>query len=476
MLDYEPLDNEPNLGGTVFCTKKSKTDTLVDNASSTAHHLVDVGADKLDEALAILSPLVATATEKASETASKLRDIASQQVGPIADQAREKTSPFVSQASERIAPLAATAADFAQQARSQASDRIAPLAATAVDRTVEFANQTRSNLAPTWQDAVDRAQPHLDNARSRVQDDLVPHFADLLHQATDHPAVAEATKRGAATFAAMKGDLALPEDEPRSRLLPRLVKVAVAGAVLAAAAVAVRQFLGSKDDGWTAHEPSSAYVPPTADATSPTSSAATTSAASTAAASVDDQAGAPAPEDTAPATVAEPATAEGEASVDDQAVVVDSAEAAQDVAETEAPVADEVIVTDAEVAAPVAAVATEVTEVEAPAGASDASVADSSFDTPLSDYFHAAAADQAAAEQAAAAAASVSTTEVEGATSYGEGAYVGTEPPAEYSIKGNERSMKYHLPESGGYERTIADVWFNSEEAAQAAGFTRAKR
>jgi len=59
---------------------------------------------------------------------------------------------------------------------------------------------------------------------------------------------------------------------------------------------------------------------------------------------------------------------------------------------------------------------------------------------------------------------------------FGEGSFVGTEPPEGYTIKGNDRSMKYHVPESGGYERTIADVWFNSEDAAQAAGFTRAQR
>ncbi len=59
---------------------------------------------------------------------------------------------------------------------------------------------------------------------------------------------------------------------------------------------------------------------------------------------------------------------------------------------------------------------------------------------------------------------------------YGEGAYVGTEPPEGYTIKGNERSMKYHTAEAAGYDRTNADVWFNSEEAAQAAGFTRALR
>lgn len=67
-------------------------------------------------------------------------------------------------------------------------------------------------------------------------------------------------------------------------------------------------------------------------------------------------------------------------------------------------------------------------------------------------------------------------TEAESATTFGEGSYIGTEPPEGYMIKGNDRSMKYHVQESGGYERTNADVWFNSEEAAQAAGFTRAQR
>ena len=58
----------------------------------------------------------------------------------------------------------------------------------------------------------------------------------------------------------------------------------------------------------------------------------------------------------------------------------------------------------------------------------------------------------------------------------GEGVYVGNEPPEGFTIKGNERSMKYHVPDSSGYGRTIAEVWFNSEEAAQAAGFIRAQR
>lgn len=62
------------------------------------------------------------------------------------------------------------------------------------------------------------------------------------------------------------------------------------------------------------------------------------------------------------------------------------------------------------------------------------------------------------------------------ASAYGPGSYVGDEPPAGYEIKGNDRSLKYHVPGMAAYERTIAEVWFESEEAAQAAGFTRAQR
>lgn len=57
------------------------------------------------------------------------------------------------------------------------------------------------------------------------------------------------------------------------------------------------------------------------------------------------------------------------------------------------------------------------------------------------------------------------------APEFGEGSYVGDEPPAGYDIKGNKDSMKFHTPESQWYDATKAEVWFNSAEAAEAAGF-----
>ncbi len=46
--------------------------------------------------------------------------------------------------------------------------------------------------------------------------------------------------------------------------------------------------------------------------------------------------------------------------------------------------------------------------------------------------------------------------------------------PKGHEIKGNEDSMKYHEPDSQWYEQTVAEVWFDSAETAEAAGFTKA--
>ncbi|MET4060100.1 large subunit ribosomal protein L20 [Arthrobacter sp. UYP6] len=42
--------------------------------------------------------------------------------------------------------------------------------------------------------------------------------------------------------------------------------------------------------------------------------------------------------------------------------------------------------------------------------------------------------------------------------------------PEGYVIKGNQASGKYHVPGSTWYEQTVAEYWFNSVEAAKAAG------
>lgn len=59
---------------------------------------------------------------------------------------------------------------------------------------------------------------------------------------------------------------------------------------------------------------------------------------------------------------------------------------------------------------------------------------------------------------------------------YGEGSHApladAQEAPEGFEIKGNADSMLYHVPGSSFYDRTVAEVWFASAEAAEAAGFS----
>lgn len=253
-------------------------------------------------------------------------------------------------AAERGADLVHEAIARLQPLVEQAGEKVGPLAHEAKVRTADFASKTLDQLQPTLNEALDKVTPAVDAARTKVQTDLLPKLQELLHEAAEHPAVVAAVEP-------------LTVEKPRKKSkLKTAAKVIAVGALLAGAAAAIKQFLSSKDDGWTAHEPSRAYINTTDN-------------------------------------FAEAQAAEEEAE-----------EAAKDMVDEGSPV---------------------------------------SADSPESE-----------------------STD----PNYGDGAYVGDEPPAGFIIKGNERSMKYHMPGTGGFERTIPDVWFNSEDAAQAAGFVRAQR
>ena len=46
--------------------------------------------------------------------------------------------------------------------------------------------------------------------------------------------------------------------------------------------------------------------------------------------------------------------------------------------------------------------------------------------------------------------------------------------PKGHEIKGNEDSKKFHTPDSPWYDQTVAEVWFDTEASAEAAGFEKA--
>lgn len=262
--------------------------------------------------------------------------------------------------------------DRAQELLAEAQKQAGPMLRDARVRTADFASRTLDDMEPHIKDAFEKVNPAVDAARDKVTDDLLPRLQDALHHAAEHPAVAEATKRGTAAVQALSGELEPVKKKSRAGKIFKFL--AITAAVVGAVA-AVRHLLAPKDDGWTAHEPSKAYV----------NNSDTFSTAARFASDQDDSANTAVTPEDAP----EPEAEEPEA----------------------AAVAEETVAEESQAPSP-----------------------------------------------------------------YGDGAYVGTEPPEGYVIKGNERSKKFHLPGTGGYERTIAEVWFSSEEAAEAAGFTKAQR
>ncbi|KDA07090.1 50S ribosomal protein L17 [Microbacterium sp. CH12i] len=81
--------------------------------------------------------------------------------------------------------------------------------------------------------------------------------------------------------------------------------------------------------------------------------------------------------------------------------------------------------------------------------------------------------EEGAAAEAVAAAAIVDTESNEFGADSAAANEDGSAPEG-FDIKGNKDSMKFHRPDGQWYEQTVAEVWFRTAEAAEAAGFVEA--
>jgi hypothetical protein len=217
----------------------------------------------------------------------------------------------------------------------------------------------------------------------------------------------------------------------------------------------VRKFLGSRDADWQAARPTTSYAPP-----KPTETAGAGGAAAAPVVNGMDDSG----EDPQGGMSAHLLNREADgAAVPDQPA---------EGGEYEPP---------ADMTTPVDDAFAEAAKITDEAPAEPTSVAEEMLAGPTNEQGETASSGEApaepvAADEAAAHGEAAATPEAAKPKYEGEGVYLGSEPPEGFTIKGNERSMKYHVPESAGYARTLAEVWFNSEEAAQQAGFVRAQR
>ncbi|MDR7253606.1 small subunit ribosomal protein S2 [Nocardioides sp. BE266] len=115
-----------------------------------------------------------------------------------------------------------------------------------------------------------------------------------------------------------------------------------------------------------------------------------------------------------------------------------------------------------------------------------AATGDAAAETPASEATGAASeAPQAeAAAEAATEAPAEAATEVKAFAAVAEGEFGADSAPANedgsapegFEVKGNKDSMKFHAPTSPWYDRTKAEVWFRTAEAAEAAGFVNAEQ
>ena len=418
--------------------------------------LVHGAADRMDpmahSAASRVGPVALGAADLLA-TAAALAHAAAERMGPLAESAADRVGPLTHAAADRVSPLALSAADlvgpYAHRAGSRVSPyaqatigRLSPYAQLATHKVGPFATGAKRRSARLAQEALEKIGPRLDDAldagRHKVSDDLIPKLAGAFSVAAGSPIVAEATRRGQATLAAAKGELVLPPPKKKRRWLLRF---AILAALAGVAAVAARKFLGSADADWQAARPSAPYTPPQpAKAPEPET--------------------APSVDDTAPTTM-------------DSAVSVDTAADVADLTPTGEP--GEPPATESDMPASDAPAS----ETEADASVVYSTESDSLRDggQPMDGQSNDASVMETELPIAPSAQTlSTPTSAGERPRYEGEGIYIGLEPPEGYTIKGNERSKKYHVPESAGYARTTAEVWFNSEEAAERAGFIRAQR
>ena len=198
-----------------------------------------------------------------------------------------------------------------QKMRAQASDvmdRLAPHVESAREKAAPMIAEAREKAAPVIADARDKATPHIDSARTKFNAEVLPVITAAVAAASEatEDVRGEAKKRGRATAAALKGEVAVPEKKSH-KLRNLFVLLGLSGA---AAFVAKKMSEREASTAWQ-----SSYTPTPAAPSSAGSSAPAFdetpmgTAAAAAAAQVHDE-GAAAPDEAAAdaAEVPHPAT------------------------------------------------------------------------------------------------------------------------------------------------------------------------
>ena len=122
------------------------------------------------------------------------------------ESAKDRVRPFAESASQRVGPAVGTA-----------REKVSPYAEKAVERSATAAHHAVEKAGPVIDDVLGKVGPAAEHAaekaRERFNDDVLPKVTAALVAlaAAAEPAVEEASRRGKATKAALKGEIDAPK-------------------------------------------------------------------------------------------------------------------------------------------------------------------------------------------------------------------------------------------------------------------------
>lgn len=359
-------------------------------------------------------PAAAEYAQTAAERVGPAAQRAADAVGPYAQQAADKISPYAQQAADKISPYAHQAADKLSPYAEKAAEKISPYAHEAAERLAPYAEEAKHRGASAAHQALEKFGPKIDDALDRVTP-AVDAARDKVQSdllPRLNDTLAEAANSPAAAEARKRGE-----------------------AVAAALAGEIEVAKPKKKRRWVKRIAIVAAV-----------GGAAAFLAKKFLGSQDSEWQAPRPTNYTPTRAATPSTPASAPTTTPPRATDQPATST-----TSEPTSEPKDVTASEESNWAPGAATSATDSPAAATAAEGPAAG---DT---------------GGESAAPAEKVQSQ-------YGEGSFVGPNPPEGFIFKGNERSMKYHGPDSPSYEGTKAEVWFTSEAAAEAAGFSKASR
>ncbi len=351
---------------------------------------------------------------EAAERLAPLIDQAGDYLGPLTEEARRLSSELASDAYSRVKPVLRDAQIRGARLASGALGKVQPVIDDALHSVPPVVDHAVGTVRPVVDDVLGRIPPIVEGARHKVQDDVLPRVAGVLREAASQPLAAEAATQLALATAVVSKEIrkARKASQRKARRWP-----GVLGKLMLAGALAAGVAVAIRKLLTPPSEGWHAHSPSDAYVADP---------------------------------IGEPSPAEAAAETVEQ-----SAEAVSGLAEETADRVGEAAESAADWVGERAEDAAEATDEAAE------SVTDLAED---------------AAEQVDEATGEGDDAAPFAGSPFGEESYQGSEPPEGFVVKANTRTRKYRAPGSAGYERAVADVWFTSADAAQAAGFVKAQR